>query len=115
LNAIKEGRVTYAVMDKTIVYEETGEGAKLTGLDFATIGFRHTVGATTAKKDFGNAKKDMVIFKFFGLDQVQFGAKKVATCLTKAKVHFVEEPDQVGDFDYRRCVADTLQTRKRGN
>ena len=27
----------------------------------------------------------MVIFKFFGLDQVTFGAKKVATCLTKGR------------------------------
>ena len=41
IRALQDGRVTYAFMDKTIVYEETGEGAKITGaLDWATIGFR---------------------------------------------------------------------------
>ena len=49
----------------------------------------------------------MVIAKFFGLDTVNFGTKfKVENCLIKAKVSLVEQADQVGDFDYRECVAD---------
>ena len=58
-------------------------------------------------KDIGNAKRDSVFVKFFGIDKVTWGTKKPKNCLEKAKIAFIQNQNQVGDFDYRKCVADT--------
>ena len=58
-------------------------------------------------KDLGNVKKDQVFVKFFGVDQVEWGNKKPITCLEKAKINFIQNQNQVGDHDYRKCVAET--------
>ena len=58
-------------------------------------------------KDIGNANRDSVFVKFFGIDKVTWGTKKPKNCLEKAKIAFIQNQKQVEDKDYRQCVANT--------
>ena len=144
--ALETGAVRYEVMDKVgSGYVNTGTGAAMNGLDWATIGFRyifqllflilrknaqilrflfpglksiytfweadnlfrHTKAGAGMGKDIGNANRDSVFVKFFGIDKVTWGTKKPKNCLEKAKIAFIQNQKQVEDKDYRQCVANT--------
>ena len=144
--ALETGAVRYEVMDKVgSGYVNTGTGAAMNGLDWATIGFRyifqllflisrknaqishflfpglksiytfweannlfrHTKAGPGMGKDIGNANRDSVFVKFFGIDKVTWGTKKPKNCLEKAKIAFIQNQKQVEDKDYRQCVANT--------
>ena len=39
---------------------------------------------------------------------MEWGKKKPEVCFQKAKINFINNQAQVGDFDYRHCVAQNL-------
>lgn len=102
LNGMQDGRLGWEIMDKKDYYDNSGlysflrmDGAQTS----LTIQFQNGV-PDKSSSNLGDSSKDQFYLGLTGLQNIDFGSKDCANCLTKGKVGWTK----FEDGDYTECA-----------